>query len=111
MRLFGGAPRAARPQSTRSRTKGYDTVAATPPQNANPQNANPLPLAAARPSPPKVGYESDGGPHGERHPPPPGDRHYETAADGRTREVHGGMVGPGEEELLASDDSDKVGYA
>ncbi|GBF94957.1 hypothetical protein Rsub_07458 [Raphidocelis subcapitata] len=60
----------------------------------------------------KVGYESDDGPHGERHPPPPGDAHrYETAADGRTREVHGCMVGPGEEEILASDDSDKVGYA
>jgi hypothetical protein len=57
-----------------------------------------------------VGYEEEDKHGRERHPPPPAHR-YETAADGHTREVHGGMVGPDEEEVLQSEDSDKVGYA
>jgi hypothetical protein len=61
--------------------------AAGPPQPARPRDP---------PSPP---------------PRPPGDHRYETAADGHTREVHGDMVGPDEEEVLLSEDSDKVGYA
>lgn len=64
------------------------------------------PLASRK----QVGYEEARPARGARHPPP-GEHRYETAADGHTREVHGGMLGPDEEEVMYSEDSDKVGYA
>jgi hypothetical protein len=86
-----------------------------------PKGLNSVPRACrlagnAAPRCPQVGYKGDDGTAVKaagarrRHPPPAAHR-YETAADGHTREVHGGMLGPDEEELIQSDDSDKVGYA
>jgi len=86
---------AAEPHYTyqRNRTKRHQT----PPTHPTPPD-------------PQVGYEGDAPRGAERHPPP-SDHRYETAADGHTREVHGEMLGPDEEEVLYSEDSDKVGYA
>eukprot|EP00775_Hariotina_reticulata_P004804 gene4805-5052_t len=47
----------------------------------------------------------------QRHTADPSEPHtYEVGASGHVREVHGHMLGPDEEDLIQSDDSDKVGY-
>jgi hypothetical protein len=47
--------------------------------------------------------------HRERHTVDPSENHtYEVGASGHVREVHGHMLGPDEDDLIQSDDSDKV---